>query len=58
MEKLNWSDMCERYGASTVRRLLKYCKQGYTACQGTFVTLLKQIADDPSRIQGEVEYVD
>ena len=45
------------YGASTVRRLLKYTKQGYTACQGTFVTLLKQIADDPSRIQGAVEYV-
>jgi hypothetical protein len=46
------------YGASTVRRLIKYTKQGFTACQGTFVSILEKIVEDPSRIRGEVEYVD
>jgi hypothetical protein len=46
------------YGTSTLRRIIKYTKQGYTICGGGLANILQQIADDPSLIQAEVEYVD
>lgn len=46
------------YGAASVRRMLKYAKQGFTACQGTITTLLSEIAADPSLIRSDVVYVD
>jgi hypothetical protein len=46
------------YGASTVRRLTKYMRQGFTACQGTIVSILEATAKDPATIHGEVTYVD
>ena len=46
------------YGVSTVRRLLKYTKQGYYACAGCLSSVLESVARDPSSIQSKVEYVD
>ena len=46
------------FGASSVRRMTKYSKQGFTFCQGTIVTILEAIAKDPTKIQAEVDYVD
>lgn len=46
------------YGVSSLRRIIKYTKQGFTICGGGLTGLLQQIVDDPSIIQGEVEYVD
>ena len=46
------------YAAASVRRLLKYASQGYTACQGCIVQMLDAVADDPAIIQASVAYVD
>lgn len=46
------------YGAATVRRLVKYTKQGFRCCQGTAVQLLEQIVANPQNIRGDVQYVD
>lgn len=46
------------YAAATVRRMLKYAKQGYTFCQGTVVSILEEVAKDPAVIRGDVTYVD
>ncbi len=46
------------YGAATVRRLLKYTNQGFTACQGCIVSLLRAVGDAPSVINSDVQYVD
>lgn len=46
------------YGTSTLRRIIKYTKQGYTICGGGLANILQQIADNPALIQAEVEYVD
>ncbi len=46
------------FGASTIRRLTKYARQGYTFCQGSIVSILEAIAKNPDAIKGEVVYVD
>lgn len=46
------------FGASTVRRMTKYAKQGFTFCQGTIVSILEAVVKDPSVVKAEVEYVD
>jgi len=46
------------YGVSTLRRLLKYSRQGFNACSGALATILEQVVHDPSIVQREVEYVD
>ena len=46
------------FGTSTLRRIIKYTKQGYTICSGGLSSILQQVADDPSIIQGDVEYID
>lgn len=46
------------YGTSTLRRIIKYTRQGYTICAGGLANILQQVADNPSIIQSEVEYVD
>jgi hypothetical protein len=46
------------YGAASVRRLLKYSSQGFTACQGCIVSLLRAVGDDPSVINSDIQYVD
>src|SRR5678815_1954364 len=35
------------HGVSTVRRLIKYARQGYTACGGAIATILEQVVADP-----------
>lgn len=46
------------FGVATLRRLIKYQKQGYYACSGALTQLLEAIADDPRLIQSDVKYVD
>lgn len=47
-----------RYGVSSLRRIIKYTRQGFTICGGGLALMLEQIVADPTIIQGEVEYVD
>lgn len=46
------------FGTSTLHRIIKYTKQGYTICGGGLANILQQVVDDPTIIQSEVEYVD
>lgn len=47
------------YPVATMRRLLKYTKQGFTACAGCLQSILKQTADSPEAMgQLDIEYVD
>jgi hypothetical protein len=46
------------YGAASVWRLLKYSSQGFTACQGCIVSLLRAVGDNPAVINSDVQYVD
>lgn len=46
------------FGASSVRRMLKYAQRGFTACQGCIVNLLEGMNADESLIRAEVKYVD
>lgn len=46
------------YGVATMRRLIKYTDQGFTACQGVMRSILEAVVDNPSVIQSEVQYVD
>lgn len=47
------------YPLSTMRRVLKYTNQGFTACSGCLTALLKAIPDDPKLLeQLHVQYVD
>ena len=46
------------YGVSTVRRLIKYTKQGFTACSGSLASILEQTIADPTTIHREVNYID
>ncbi len=46
------------YAVATVRRLVKYTKQGFLACEGCITAILKAVAEKPEIIHSEVEYVD
>lgn len=46
------------YGVATLRRLLKYCNQGFTACNGTLKCLLEAAVDNPDIIQEDIPYLD
>ncbi len=46
------------YGVATMRRLLKYMAQGFTACGGVMADILEAASDDPSVIHRETMYVD
>jgi hypothetical protein len=46
------------YGVSTVRRLLKYTKQGYTVCSGALATILTEVVEHPEVIHAETHYID
>ena len=46
------------FGTSTLRRVIKYTRQGYTICGGGLASILEQVAADPTIIQAGVEYVD
>lgn len=47
-----------RYGASTLRRIIKYANQGYTICGGGLANILEQVVANPEIINAQVEYVD
>lgn len=47
------------YPIATMRRLLKYTKQGFTACSGCLQSILKETASSPEAMgQLDIEYVD
>lgn len=47
------------YPVATMRRMLKYTKQGFTACAGCMQTLLTETAKSPEALASmDVEYVD
>lgn len=47
------------YPVATMRRLLKYGTQGFTACKGALAAILTQTANSPElRAQLDIEYVD
>lgn len=46
------------YGVSTMRRIIKYTRQGFTACGGALASILEQTIADPQTVHREVEYVD
>lgn len=46
------------FGVSTVRRLIKYTKQGFTACSGVLAAILESTVADPQTIHRDTEYVD
>jgi hypothetical protein len=46
------------FGVSSLRRIIKYTKQGYSICGGGLATMLQQVVDDPSIIQSKIEYID
>lgn len=46
------------YGTASLRRLLKYTKQGFTICGGGLSDFLEKVAADPAVIQRETLYID
>lgn len=46
------------YGVATMRRMIKYTDQGFTACQGVMRSILEAVVENPGVIQSEVQYVD
>ena len=47
------------YPVATMRRMLKYGRQGFTACQGTMAELLRQTASNPEALSHlDIQYVD
>lgn len=46
------------FGASSVRRMLKYARKGFTACQGCIVTLLEGMNADDDLIRADIKYID
>lgn len=47
------------YPVATMRRMLKYSNQGFTACAGCMATLLRETATTPAALAAlDIEYVD
>lgn len=46
------------YGVATVRRLIKYARQGYTACSGVMADILERCVKEPEVIHRETDYID
>lgn len=46
------------FGVSTVHRLIKYTRQGFTACGGVLASILEEAVAHPEVIKREVQYVD
>ncbi len=46
------------YGISSLRRLLKYTKQGFTVCNGALATILKSAIENPEIVDMRVVSVD
>lgn len=47
------------YPVATMRRMLKYGQQGFTACQGCMATLLRETANSPQALDRlPIQYID
>jgi hypothetical protein len=47
------------YPVATMRRMLKYTSQGFTACKGCLASILKAVPENPKLLeQLQIEYVD
>lgn len=46
------------HAASSVRRMLKYGRQGYTVCDGTINDILQAVVANPEIIQEKIKYID
>ena len=46
------------YAASSIRRLIKYARQGYTVCGGALGEILNQVVENPEIIQQDTQYID
>lgn len=46
------------YGVASMRRLIKYTNQGFTACQGCLTQFLETVAEKPEVIRSDIQYVD
>ncbi|MGG4552579.1 hypothetical protein [Paenibacillus humicus] len=46
------------YGVASMRRLIKYTDQGFTACAGVMRSILEAVVSNPDVIQSDVKYVD
>lgn len=46
------------YGTATIRRLIKYTRQGFTACSGVMSDILERSIAEPSTVHREIDYID
>lgn len=46
------------YGVATMRRLIKYSNQGFTACAGVMQSILEAVIADPSVVNSDIQYID
>ncbi|WP_145413442.1 hypothetical protein [Paenibacillus xylanexedens] len=46
------------FGVATMRRLIKYTKQDFTACAGVMQSILEAVVEDPSVVNANVQYID
>lgn len=46
------------YPVPTIRRLIKYTKQGYYACAGSMQSILEAVVQNPTLMDSDVKYID
>jgi len=46
------------FAVSSLRRLMKYSRQGYTVCGGALANILQQVVNDPQIINADTLYID
>ena len=46
------------FGVSSLRRMIKYTKQGFAVCSGGLADILNQVVATPDVINSEVKYID
>jgi hypothetical protein len=46
------------FGVATMRRMIKYTKQDFTACAGVMQSILEAVINDPSVVKSDVQYID
>jgi len=46
------------YAVASMRRFLKYTKQGFTACTGMMASFLEAVVRDPAVVKADIKYID
>lgn len=46
------------FAASSLRRMIKYARKGYTICDGGLADMLEQVVANPEIIHAEIKYID